>query len=122
MLIDDDSLSLKSLKSALQLNGFMVDAFNNPLVAWDKFKKKSYDLVMTDIMMEPIDGYRMLRLFLTSKPKIHIILFTGNMTNSFRERAVRIGADHFFNKPVPIEKIFNILHTLQKDLDSHDSD
>ena len=56
MLIDDDSLSLKSLKSALQLNGFMVDAFNNPLVAWDKFKKKSYDLVMTDIMMEPIDG------------------------------------------------------------------
>lgn len=121
LLIDDDVLSLRSLEKALQLNGFQVDAYSNPLLAWDNFKRKSYNLVMSDIMMEPIDGFRMLRLFQNANPDIRIILFTGNLTNTVRAQAERIGADHFFNKPIPIEKIFTILKNMEKELVKDDT-
>jgi DNA-binding response OmpR family regulator len=51
LLVDDESDVSFVLGRVLGENGFMVDSFENPLCALEKFKGRSYDLVILDIKM-----------------------------------------------------------------------
>jgi len=110
MIIDDDPLSLKSLKNALQLNGFSVDAYTDPTEAWARYDVEPYDLVMTDIMMHPMDGIELLRLIRQRSSRTCVIVFTGHHLESVQKNAMSTGADYYYTKPIPIEEIISIVH------------
>ncbi|MBC8479037.1 MAG: response regulator, partial [FCB group bacterium] len=114
MIIDDDPLSLKSLKNAMQLNGYPVDAFTDPAEAWARFDAKAYDLVMTDIMMHPLDGIELLRLIRQKSSRTRVIVFTGHHLESVRNNALLTGADYYYTKPIPIEEIIGIVHDTRR--------
>ena len=55
LLVDDDPDTTRISKTALERNGFEVQAFENPISALDNFKPGSYDLLLIDIKMR--DGW-----------------------------------------------------------------
>jgi DNA-binding response OmpR family regulator len=56
MIIDDD-LDITNLFSIfLEYNGYIVDAYTNPLEAFHNFRKNSHDLIILDLKMPIMDG------------------------------------------------------------------
>lgn len=109
LLIDDDVLSLKSMAGAFRLHGLDVDVYSDPELAWHSFKKNFYPVVMTDIMMRPIDGFTVLKRIKNLHPCTRVILFSGFFTDEKKDEALSLGADKVYSKPVPIHEILTEL-------------
>jgi two-component system response regulator CpxR len=60
LVIDDVDYIRKSIKRVLESNGFQCDTCENGQQGITKVSEKSYDLIITDIMMPEADGYEFL--------------------------------------------------------------
>lgn len=110
LLIDDDRLSLNSMAKALKLNGYEVDMFTNPELACEVFQKKYYSMVMSDVMMQPFDGFTVLKKIKNIDQEVPVILFSGFFTDEKIQMAKALGAYETYAKPVPISDIINIFN------------
>jgi DNA-binding response OmpR family regulator len=61
LIVDDEPDVNISLKVTLEENGFQVDAFDDPILALDNFKKGVYDLLVLDIKMPTMHGFELYR-------------------------------------------------------------
>jgi DNA-binding NtrC family response regulator len=60
ILIVDDEIDVNyTFETVLEENGFMVDSFDNPVLALNDFKAGLYDLVLLDIKMPEMDGFKL---------------------------------------------------------------
>ena len=56
MIIDDDEDINNLFKIFLEYNGYIVNAYTNPLEAINKFRQNSHDLIILDLKMPKMDG------------------------------------------------------------------
>jgi len=56
MIIDDDKDITNLFSIFLEYNGYSVDAYTNPLEAFNNFRKNSHDLIILDLKMPKMDG------------------------------------------------------------------
>ncbi len=56
LLVDDEKLILKTLGRGLREKGFAVTTVGNKATAELKLRQNSYDIVVTDLVMEGLDG------------------------------------------------------------------
>jgi DNA-binding response OmpR family regulator len=56
MIIDDDIDITNLFSIFLEYNGYIVDAYTNPLEAFNNFRKNSHDLIVLDLKMPKMDG------------------------------------------------------------------
>ncbi len=56
MIIDDDKDITNLFWIFLEYNGYIVDAYTNPLKAFHNFRKNSHDLIILDLKMPKMDG------------------------------------------------------------------
>ena len=56
LLLDDEPIVGKRLGPALAKIGCEVEVFQDPIAALTRLKKKSFDIVVTDIRMDEMDG------------------------------------------------------------------
>jgi DNA-binding response OmpR family regulator len=59
LLVDDELDIASSLKIGLEDNGFVVDIFNDAVLALSNFKAGVYDLVLLDVKMPQINGFEL---------------------------------------------------------------
>jgi len=60
-VVDDEPDVNLALKVTLGENGFQVNAFDNPILALDNFRKGVYDLLILDIKMPKMHGFELYR-------------------------------------------------------------
>ena len=58
-MVDDETDVNYTFETVLEENGFMVDSFENPVLALNNFKPDLYDLVILDIKMPDMDGFKL---------------------------------------------------------------
>ena len=56
MIIDDDKDISNLFAIFLEYNGYIVNAYTNPVEAFNNFRKNSHDLVVLDLKMPTMDG------------------------------------------------------------------
>ena len=56
MIIDDDEDITNLFSIFLEHNGYIVNAYTNPVEAFNNFKKNSHDLIILDLKMPNMDG------------------------------------------------------------------
>ena len=56
MIIDDDKYITDLFAIYLESNSYNVDAYTNPLEAFNNFRKNSHDLILLDLKMPNMDG------------------------------------------------------------------
>jgi DNA-binding response OmpR family regulator len=61
LVVDDESDICFVLESVLGENGFVVDSYDDPLTALEKFKPDFYNLVILDIRMPELNGFSLYR-------------------------------------------------------------
>jgi DNA-binding NtrC family response regulator len=99
MLIDDEEIVGKRLKPALEKNGDVVEIFDNSEKAVERLKQQDFDIVITDIRMEGIDGLEVLEFVTNKSPKTKVIMITGYATVEVAREAMAKGAFDFIAKP-----------------------
>ena len=106
MIIDDDEDINNLFKIFLEYNGYIVNAYTNPLKAINKFRQNSHDLIILDLKMPTMDGMTLYRKMKEIDNKV-IFCFTTADINYIQQLQKGI---------INIEKIVLYKPILLKDL------
>lgn len=99
LLLDDERIVGKRLKPALEKIGCRVEVFQDPREALKRVGEKEFDIVVTDIYMEEIDGMQILEMVHDQWPRTKVIMITGYAMVSLARDAMEMGAFDFIAKP-----------------------
>jgi DNA-binding NtrC family response regulator len=99
LLLDDEPIVGKRLKPALAKIGCTVEVFENPREALQRIDQHEFDIVVTDIRMEEIDGLQVLEQVKKKSPRTKVIMITGYAMMSLARKAMEEGAFDFIAKP-----------------------
>lgn len=99
MLIDDEPIVGKRLKQALTKYGIDVEVFEDSERAMNRLKDKNFDIVVTDVRMDKVDGIQILERVLESSDHTKVIVITGYATIEVAQAAMARGAFDFIAKP-----------------------
>ncbi len=115
LLVDDDPIITEGTGSDLEEKGYEVTTADSGEKAIELLNKSSFDLVITDLVMEPMNGIGVLRKSKEINPEIMVIILTGfgDMTSAIN--SLRLDADDYMLKPCePEEMYFRVSSCLEK--------
>jgi len=118
MVIDDENIVGKRLKPALEKTGDMVEAFEDGEKALARFNEEPFDIVVTDIRMDKIDGIEILEKVLAISGRTKVIIITGYATIEIAREALSKGAFEFIAKPFKPSDLRMIIERASKELRS----
>jgi DNA-binding response OmpR family regulator len=99
LLVDDEPLVLQALGADLGDYGYEVTACESGYDAVDALEAQAFDLVISDLVMEGIDGIEVLRQAKELRPHTRAMILTGYGDLTSAVDALRIGADDYILKP-----------------------
>ena len=107
LLVDDEPDLTMTFKTILQEVGFIVDTYEDPLIALSEFKPHFYDLVILDIKMAKMNGFELYTEMLKRDNQVKVCFVTaGEMYyNEVRkdeeeELYCKLDAQRFIQKPI----------------------
>lgn len=107
LVVDDEPVIRSFLVRVLEGEGYQVQAARDGREALQFLEAISFDLLLTDIKMENLDGVELLHEARTRYPDLAVILLTGHATVQSAVNALRRGAHDYLLKPVKNEDILN---------------
>ena len=110
LLIDDDAAVLGLVGDALSHFGMKVHPFSEghrALKLLEDPDSPQFDLVISDINMEGMDGFDVINRVKSINPGLPVVLMTGQATLDYAIRAMRMGASNLFQKPLTIRELVN---------------
>jgi DNA-binding NtrC family response regulator len=115
LIVDDQKELHDILKVVVQPLGCSAEFAFDGQEALDLFKNNSYDVVLSDISMAPMDGITLLNEIKSIDPNAIVILMTGYGSMDTAVRALKSGAFDYIQKPL---KIKEFVAALKKGLDA----
>jgi DNA-binding response OmpR family regulator len=115
LLVDDDPFILTGIGQSLEGEGYRVTTAENGETALNLLDSAAFDLVITDLVMDKVDGIEVLKKAKECKPESMVIILTGygDMTSAID--ALRLDADDYMLKPCqPEEMNFRVAACLEK--------
>ena len=105
LVVDDEEITRKNLQHVLSREGYGVEISSNGMDALELIKKNQYDLVITDLKMEKIDGLTLLDQVKQLSPLTEVIIITGYATVLTAVDAIKKGSFQFLAKPLKLDEI-----------------
>jgi DNA-binding NtrC family response regulator len=105
LIVDDEPLIRKSLYEILKIEGFDAYTALNAEEAMDLFKKRSFDIVITDMKLPKISGLELLNFIKKTSPVTEVILITGFGSIETAVEAMKKGAFDYVSKPIVDDEI-----------------
>jgi DNA-binding NtrC family response regulator len=115
LLVDDEADLISVFKMILEMNGYEVDAYNNPLEALSNFKPNSYGLALLDVRMSPLNGFELYKKMknIDSRLKACFITAFEDYRQEFKESFPQLDEIKcFIRKPKAIEDLVNHVATI----------
>ena len=109
LMIDDEDQLVQMVKMRLEANGYKVIAAHDGLEGLKKAREERPDLILLDLMLPKMDGYKVCRtLKFDEKYKdILIIMFTARVQESDERMGMEVGADAYITKPFDAQKLID---------------
>jgi DNA-binding response OmpR family regulator len=98
LVVDDDVRMLRMMKRTLELENYQVITAGNGETALKTFEKETPDLVLLDVMMPDIDGYKVCQRLREFSP-VPIIMVTARGDDKEKVTGLDTGADDYVTKP-----------------------
>lgn len=106
LLVDDDPFILKTIGPALEGKGYQVSTSDSGEHAIEMMAEKGFDLVITDLVMQSIDGIDVLKKAKEIDTEMMVILLTGFGDMSTAIDSLRLNADDYILKPCQPEDLY----------------
>jgi ATP-dependent Lon protease len=105
LVVDDEEIARTNLEYVLRKEGYQVSTAVNGRDALDQLGQKEFELVLTDLKMEKMDGIQLLESAKQVAPNTQIVMITGYATVSSAVDALKKGAAHYLPKPIDLEEL-----------------
>lgn len=109
LLVDDEVIILETVGDDLREAGFNVVQANNGTEGLRQFKAGEFDLVISDLMMDEMDGFGVLREIKRISPETPVIIITGYPSSKAAKEALILGANDIIVKPSGLGEIFKVI-------------
>ena len=115
LVVDDEPDITETFDMILGMNGFEVDAYNDPLVALSNFKPGMYGLALLDVRMPKMNGFELYKKIRDIDNKIEACFITAfeDYREEFKESFPELEeAKYFIRKPKAIEDLVKHVATI----------
>ena len=109
LILDDEPIVWKRLKPALEKVGYEVEAFTRSSNAMRRVQEKEFDIVVTDLKMEGIDGMAFMTEVKQRSPRTEVIVITGFATMETAKESFQKGVFDFLAKPFKRGELLEIV-------------
>lgn len=99
LIVDDEKDICMALNILLSKEGYAVKEVYNGEQAVDQIKKENFDIVMTDIKMDKMDGFEVLKETQKISPETSVVMMTAFASVGSAVEAMRSGASDYITKP-----------------------
>ena len=108
LLVDDEPDVIFTFKKGLEAHGFVVDAFNDPVLALSNFKPGVYGLLLLDVKMPQINGFELYEKIKKIDSEVKACFITAHEVyyESLKEIFPTMDLDCYV-KPIEIEDLVN---------------
>ena len=111
LIVDDDQGMREMLEIMLQKEGYDVTSIGDPVKAVDLCRKKTFDMVITDLKMPKIDGIEFLKGVKDQKPETIVILITAYASGETAINAMKEGAYDCVEKGRSLDELKKVVRT-----------
>ncbi|MEO7822887.1 MAG: response regulator [Gemmatimonadaceae bacterium] len=111
LIVDDEPMIARALKSHLERRGLVVTALSDPLRFWRAVDETKPDLILLDLEMPKINGTELCRAVRNDRrwSELSVLFLTGHTDQERVQRMFAAGADDYIAKPfVPAELMMRI--------------
>src|SRR3989440_11210223 len=107
LVIDDDDALREIVEISLEHAGFEVIEADNGAIGVQNACAQLPDLILCDVRMEKMDGYRTLAALRqgTATASIPVILMTGQADTAGMRQGMELGADDYLSKPFTVPQL-----------------
>jgi len=120
LIVDDKEEDLYLLEALLKGKGYEVVSAINGAEALEKLRAEGFDMIIADILMPVMDGFRLCREVKRNEElkDIPFVFYTATYTDrKDEELALETGADKFIRKPIEPDKFIKIVQGVIEDVE-----
>jgi len=99
LLIEDNRDLAFGLRNNLEIEGYEVETAENGKAGLEAFARANPDLLILDLMLPELDGYRVLRSLRQEGHSTPMLILTAKGEEADKVRGLRMGADDYVTKP-----------------------
>jgi two-component system response regulator ChvI len=115
LIVDDEPDITSTFDMILEMDGFEVDSYNDPLLTLSNFKPNTYGLALLDIRMPKMDGFELYKKIRDIDSKIEVCFITAfeDYREEFKESFPKLEeAKYFIRKPKAVEDLVKHVATI----------
>jgi DNA-binding response OmpR family regulator len=107
LIIDDEVDLVETIRFPLELEGFQVLAAYNGEEGLNQARSENPDLILLDLMLPKLDGYKVCRLLKFDERYKHIPIFMLTAKTQEKDKILgkETGADEYLTKPFDIDEL-----------------
>ncbi len=99
LVVEDNNDLAFGLRNNLEIEGYEVQVESNGRLGLTKAKDDKPDLIILDLMLPGLDGFRFLRELRGSGSDIPVLILTARGEEADKVRGLKLGADDYVTKP-----------------------
>ena len=116
LIVDDENVQLEMLKGFLVKQGYGVDTAEDGKRGLEKFKRGSFDLILTDLRMPGMDGLQLLREVKGLNPEVVVVILTAYATVGTAVAAMKEGAYDYLTKPIELDELLLLIQRVGREI------
>jgi len=112
LIVEDEVKISEYLRQGLSEAGYMVDLARNGLDGHHLAMTETYDLIILDVLLPDVDGWRILKSLRESGRKVPVLFLTARDSVDDRVKGLELGADDYMVKPFAFAELLARVRTL----------
>ncbi|MAA72243.1 heavy metal response regulator transcription factor [Thalassolituus oleivorans] len=112
LIVEDESKAGDYLKQGLGEAGFQVTLARNGLDGHHHAMTESFDMIILDVMLPDVDGWRILKSLRDAKKQTPVLFLTARDSVEDRVKGLELGADDYLVKPFAFAELLARVRTL----------
>jgi len=109
LIVDDEEIALHNLQHVMEKAGYHVTAAQSGATAITLLASRHFDVVLTDLRMEGVDGMDVLKKSRELQPEAEVIFITGFATAESAVQALKHGAFYYIAKPFRLDEVRKVV-------------
>ena len=112
LIVEDEAKTSEYLQQGLTEAGFVVDLARNGIDGHHLAMTEPYELIILDVMLPDIDGWRILQALREAGKKVPVLFLTARDSVQDRVKGLDLGADDYLVKPFAFAELLARVRTL----------
>lgn len=109
LLAEDNPINTMVACKQLEKFGISPTCVADGKQALEKFRQEDFNAALVDLHMPEVDGFQLAAQIRKNYPKMHIIIFTADITDDARQRLSKLNVRNIINKPFKPKEMYKVL-------------